>query len=113
MKNAVTRKKPVEAPTDWTAFDSMTAEQRTAAAKSDPDALPLSVGQRGKPRARAFIIRRALGLSQEAFAERYRIPIGTLRDWEQGRTEPDQAAQAYLTVIAKHPEMVAVALAAA
>ena len=38
---------------------------------------------------RAKIIRRALGLSQEEFAARYRIPIGTLRDWEQGRTTPD------------------------
>jgi len=50
------------------------------------------------------IIRRALGLSQEDFAARYHIPIGTLRDWEQGRSEPDQPARAYLTVIAHDPE---------
>jgi putative transcriptional regulator len=59
---------------------------------------------------RAKIIRRALGLSQEGFAARYRIPIGTLRDWEQGRVEPDQAARAYLTVIARAPEAVRKAL---
>ena len=52
----------------------------------------------------AKIIRRALGLSQEDFAARYHIPLGTLRDWEQGRVEPDQAARAYLTVIAREPE---------
>src|SRR3984893_6639396 len=46
----------------------------------------------------ARIIRRALGLSQEDFAARYHIPLGTLRDWEQGRAEPDQAARAYLRV---------------
>ena len=48
-------------------------------------------------------------LAQE-FSVRYRIPLGTLRDWEQGRTEPDQAAQAYLQVIAKEPETVSRAL---
>ena len=32
--------------------------------------------------------------------------IGTLRDWEQGRTEPDQPAKAYLTLIARDPEHV-------
>ena len=55
---------------------------------------------------RARIIRRALGLTQQDFAARYHIPIGTLRDWEQGRAEPDEAARAYLTVIAREPEMV-------
>lgn len=52
---------------------------------------------------RARVIRRALGLSQEDFAARYRIPLGTLRDWEQGRSEPDQTARAYLEVIAAEP----------
>jgi putative transcriptional regulator len=56
------------------------------------------------------IIRRALGLSQDDFAARYHIPIGTLRDWEQGRAVPDQAARAYLTVIARDPEVVRRAL---
>jgi putative transcriptional regulator len=59
---------------------------------------------------RAKIIRRALGLSQEEFASRYRIPLGTLRDWEQGRSEPDQTARAYLNVIAAEPEAAARAL---
>jgi putative transcriptional regulator len=55
---------------------------------------------------RAKIIRRALDLTQEEFAARYRIPLGTLRDWEQGRAEPDQPARAYLTVIARDPDHV-------
>jgi putative transcriptional regulator len=59
---------------------------------------------------RVTIIRRALGLTQEQFSERYHIPLGTLRDWEQGRSVPDAPARAYLTVIAKEPEMVAGAL---
>jgi putative transcriptional regulator len=50
------------------------------------------------------VVRQALGLSQEEFAERFKIPVGTLRDWEQGRVEPDQAARAYLMVIARNPK---------
>ncbi len=59
----------------------MTAAEKHAAALSDLDNLPLTEADmkrmRRTPRAR--IIRRALGLSQEAFAARFRIPIGTLR----------------------------------
>ena len=56
------------------------------------------------------VIRRALGLSQEEFAARFHIPVGTLRDWEQSRKEPDAAARAYLTVIARNPKAVSEAL---
>jgi putative transcriptional regulator len=51
----------------------------------------------------AKVIRRALGLTQEEFSTRYRIPLGTLRDWEQGRAKPDQPTRAYLVVIARNP----------
>ena len=92
----------------------MTNEEIEAAARSDPDAQPLTKEDlRRLPRTpRAKIIRRALGLTQEEFAARYDIPLGTLRDWEQGRTEPDQPARAYLTVIARDPEGVRKALGA-
>jgi len=62
---------------------------------------------------RVKTLRRALGLTQEVFAARYHIPLGTLRDWEQGRTEPDQPARAHLKVIAHDPEGVHKALSAA
>jgi putative transcriptional regulator len=55
---------------------------------------------------RVKTLRRALGLTQEEFAARYQIPVGTLRDWEQGRTEPDQPTQAYLKIIANDPDRV-------
>ena len=55
-------------------------------------------------------MRRAFGLSQEEFAARFHIPLGTLRDWEQGRKEPDAAARAYLVVIGRNPEAVREAL---
>jgi putative transcriptional regulator len=108
----MTRKQAKSVKTDWTRLDAMTDAQRHQAALSDPDARPLTEDnfRRMKRTPRAKIIRRALGLSQEDFAARYHIPIGTLRDWEQGRVEPDQAARAYLTVIAHDPEAVRKAL---
>ena len=97
---------------DWSRLDAMSEAEKHAAALSDPDAKPLTERdmKRMKRTPRAKIIRRALGLSQEDFAARYHIPLGTLRVWEQGRAEPDQAARAYLTVIAREPEVVRKAL---
>lgn len=97
---------------DWSRFDAMSKEDRHAAAVQDPDARPLEATDltrmRRTPQVR--VIRRALGLSQEAFADRFRIPLGTLRDWEQGRKDPDAAARAYLTVIGRNPAAVSEAL---
>ena len=59
---------------------------------------------------RTKTLRRALGLTQEEFSARYHIPLGTLRDWKQGRTEPDQPGRAYLMAIAGDPEGVLRAL---
>ncbi|MEL7542435.1 MAG: helix-turn-helix domain-containing protein [Pseudomonadota bacterium] len=99
---------------DWSRADAMPTLARTAAAESDPDAQPLSQDDfaRMQRRPRAFVIRRALGLTQKDFADQFRIPIGTLRDWEQGISKPDAASQAYLKVIAKSPQAVRDALAA-
>jgi len=115
MKDADTTKTTLDRskePIDWTRFDAMTDEARHVAALSDPDAQPLSdddlVRMRQIPRVKT--LRRALGLTQEEFAARYHIPLGTLRDWEQSRTEPDQPARAYLTVIAHDPDGVQRAL---
>jgi len=86
----------------------MTEEEIHAAALADPDAQPLTperlATMRRVPRAKS--LRRALGLTQEEFATRYHIPLGTLRDWEQGRSEPDQPAKAYLRAIAGDPAAV-------
>ncbi len=83
-----------------------------AAAKSDPDNRPLATKSvkllKRVPRVQT--LRRALSLTQQEFAARYHIPLGTLRDWEQGRSSPDQPARAYLTVIARDPEHVRKAL---
>ncbi len=90
----------------------MTDEEIEAAALADPDARPMTDEEwaRAKKVPRIAIIRRALKLSEEEFSARYRIPIEMLRDWEAGRTEPDEAMRAYLRVIAKVPEVVREAL---
>ena len=90
----------------------MTDDEVEAAARSDPDNPPRSKTQLAKMRRvpRVKTLRRALGLTQEEFAGRFHIPLGTLRDWEQGRSEPDQPARAYLRVIAHDPAGVMKAL---
>lgn len=80
-----------------------------AAAASDPDNPPLTPEREAqlRPVPRVKTLRRALGLTQKEFAARYHIPLGTLRDWEQGRSQPDQPARAFLAVIARAPKEIA------
>jgi len=100
---------------DWSRADARTEAQNHAAALADPDAQPLTperlAGMKQTPRLK--IIRRALGLTQEEFAARFQIPLGTLRDWEQGAAQPDQTARAYLRAIAGDAAAVRRALEAA
>jgi putative transcriptional regulator len=103
-------KKPPK--TDWRAFDSMSEEERHRAALSDADSPPATEAQlaraRRVPTVRA--LRKKLNLTQEQFAARFHLPLGTVRDWEQGAHRPDKAAQVLLTVIARDPDAVARAL---
>jgi putative transcriptional regulator len=103
-----------ERPFPDTPMRPMTEAEVHAAALADPDAQPLTEERlaRMKRVPRVKTLRRALGLTQEEFAARYHIPVGTLRDWEQGRSEPDQPVRAYLRVIASDPEGVRCALEA-
>ena len=99
--------------TDWSAFDAMTDEERHAAALSDPDAQPLTEAQLKRARRVPNVarIRAKLGLTQEEFAARFGLPLGTVRDWEQGAHRPDRAAQVLLRVIESNPEAVVQAIA--
>ena len=58
-------------------------------------------------------IRKSLKMSQDAFAEHFGFSAARVRDWEQGRSCPDQAVRAYLRVIEEEPEVVERVLAAA
>jgi putative transcriptional regulator len=97
---------------DWRAFDAMSEATRHRAALSDADAQPATKAQLGRarrvPNVRA--LRTKLKLTQEEFAARFHLPVGTVRDWEQGAHRPDKAAQVLLTVIARDPDAVARAL---
>lgn len=91
--------------------------------KNDPIALPadptdaedFDVTIEALDRAqRARLIRKTrtgLGLTQAEFANRFRVPVGTLRDWEQARATAPDFAIAYVRVIGLHPDMVAEAVA--
>ena len=107
--------RPETSSHDWSRFDAMTEAERHAAASKDPDAQPLTPERmaRMKRTPQVRVIRRALKLSQEEFAARFHIPLGTLRDWEQGRKDPDAAARAYLMVIGRNPAAVTEALSPA
>jgi putative transcriptional regulator len=102
-----------KAEIDWSRVDAMTDEDIAAQVAGNPDAAPLLTDEeidRALFANRLRAIRVALHLSQTAFAERFRIPAASLRDWEQGRRLPDAATQAYLTVIERNPRAVETAL---
>jgi putative transcriptional regulator len=102
--------------TDWAAVNAMTDEDIQRGIAADPDANPIMDEDIASGRVRPVVnvkrLRETLGLTQEEFAERYRIPVGTLRDWEQRRKRPDAPARAYLEVISRDPERVAKLLVA-
>ncbi len=95
--------------TDWAAIDAQTDEDIARNVASDPDAAAiLSAAETAAAIARS--VRKRLGISQAEFSARFHVPVGTLRDWEQNRKQPDAPALAYLRVIAREPDMVARAL---
>lgn len=85
----------------------MTDDEVMAAARSDPDAQPLTAEQlaemRRVPRVKA--VRQQLGMTQAEFADAFHLPITTLRDWEQRRSVPDAPARALLLAIERNPKV--------
>ena len=51
-------------------------------------------------------LRRFVGLSQVKFAEALEISVHTLRNWEQGRRQPEGPALALLKIAARHPRII-------
>ncbi len=98
--------------TDWHHFDRLTDQERHEAGLADPDCPPATEEQLARahrvPNIKA--IRRRLSLTQEEFARRFGLSLGTVRDWERGSHQPDQAARTLLRVIAFNPEVVQQAL---
>jgi putative transcriptional regulator len=85
------------------AFDKISAGLEDAIAFAQGDA---SRGQIAKP-IDARAIRIATNKTQQEFAKVYRLPIGTVRDWEQKRRQPDAPARVLLALIEAEPEAVA------
>lgn len=110
---------PAEPPQLTTAqrerLEAMTDADITEAAEADPDT-PSPTGpvlDWIEAAARIKRIRNTQGLSQRQFADVYGFPAATLRDWEQGRRQPDKATLAYLQVIEREPAAVRRALGTA
>lgn len=85
----------------------MTDEEVLAAARSDPDAQPLDSETLAKMRrvSPVKVLRQRLGMTQAQFAEAFRLPISTLREWEQHRSTPDAPARALLQAIGREPPL--------
>jgi putative transcriptional regulator len=81
----------------------------------DPEDRDVTVAalERGLMGRRIRMLRHRLGLTQEAFAAAYGIPLACIRQYEIGRHMPPPAVRAYLKVIAAEPDRTARALAAA
>jgi putative transcriptional regulator len=113
MPDGSTRPYVSSTKTDLARLQAMTEEEIEANALSDPDNPPLTAEElarmRRVPDPRR--IRERLKLTQEQFAEKFEIPLGTLRDWEQGVSLPDRAARTLLRVIEQDPDAVINALA--
>lgn len=56
--------------------------------------------------------RARLGLSQDAAAALLGVPAASLRNWEQRRTTPDDAAKTLIGLLYDHPEDIRAWLAA-
>ncbi|MBT9556801.1 MAG: helix-turn-helix domain-containing protein [Myxococcales bacterium] len=86
----------------------MTDAEVVGAAESDPDALPVTPERAPsfRPIARVKRVRERLGLSQAEFSESFGIPLGTLRDWEQHRSEPEGATASLVRAIEREPETI-------
>lgn len=108
------RDKVPKGKTDWEALRKLSDEAIEQRVLTDPEATPLSDDDMARLRRtpQVKVIRRALRLTQEEFADRFGLSLATVRDWEQGRTEPDQAAKTLLKLIASMPEQVEATLAA-
>jgi len=94
-------------------LDAMTEAEIEAAAASDEDnpALTSEELERAAIARRVRQTRAATGLTQAAFATRFHLPVGTVRDWEQGRSKPDAPALTLLRIIEREPDAVLRALA--
>lgn len=72
------------------------------------DAIAFADGDEGRARIVKPVdvkaLRRRIGKTQGQFSKDFRLPLGTVRDWEQHRREPETASKVYLSMIEADPE---------
>lgn len=97
---------PGEGATSWARLAAMTDEEVLARALADPDARPLDPERLSRMRrvSRVEVLRERLDMTQRKLAAAFRLPLSTLRDWEQRRTTPDAPACVLLLAIERDPE---------
>lgn len=95
------------------AFEGIKAglEEALGVAAGDTVGSRRTLVSRPEPDVRA--LREGLGMSQAEFAAAFGVSVGTVRNWEQGRREPQGPARVLLAVIEREPEAVKRALSTA
>lgn len=99
--------------TNWEALKTLSDEEVALGASLDEDNPLLTDEELAhmQPVPNVRKIRTNLKLSQSQFAKEFQLSVRTIQDWEQGRTQPDQAARTLLQVIAVNPDAVSAAIA--
>ncbi|WP_342111752.1 helix-turn-helix domain-containing protein [Methylobacterium sp. SI9] len=90
--------------------DATTEAEILAQRAADPDApskMPADAHSVTPPKA----LRVRLGLTQPEMAAALGIPVGTWRNWEQGRVRLDPTATALLRIVSREPAMALAVLA--
>jgi putative transcriptional regulator len=96
--------RPLAPQVDWSRIDATTEEEIAAQiAQDDAEAMRDAA-------AYARRVRRKVGLSQVAFANRIGVPVDTVRNWEQGKRLPRGPARALLRIIDRAPDLALAAL---
>lgn len=88
------------------AFEKIRAGLDDARAYLDGDRRGSAVHEVEVPEPDVAAIRGRTGLSQPAFARSIGVPLGTLKNWEQGRRRPRGPARVLLALIEKRPGIV-------
>lgn len=101
-------------PEERARIKAMTEEEIERLAESDLENPPPTDAQldRGVFGRKVRLTRQSLAMTQEEFAAALKLPVATLRNWEQGRVDPDPAARSLVAIVAANPRLALAALAA-
>ena len=112
MRMRVEGKRLPKGATDWKRVDALSDGDIARAAKGDPAARPLTKKERARMKRMPLAkqVRRSFGFTQEQFAQAFGLSLATIRDWEQGRSKPDQSSRTLLFLIQTIPQQVCTVL---